>query len=149
MRQRMIGRGDGDQFDLAQPVAFQARLLGRERPGDAQRGFAPQHQIGHGAKGLDPQCQGNRRKLCGEIAQARGEAGGWKHHVDHHGHTRLKARIKRLGPRTQAGERGLDPAQFLNHRRTLRGQSGFTGPLTLEQRHAELRLDIGDGIGNH
>ncbi len=147
--ERMSGRGDRDQFDVADRAALELGVIDEVGPADREVGLPVEHQRGDGTERLDvePEVDGREHRL--EIAQHAGDDRAREHHVD-------RQREFGLEPLADAAGAGHQPVDLAGHRARIGeqraagvGQLGAARALAFEQPHAELRLERRDPVADH
>ena len=136
----MVTPGKAEQLDACQ--------FGIERPRDGQPDPAFIEQLGDGAERFDMEAEANGREFGLEGGERRNEARRRQHDIDGEADFGLQ-------PLEQAGDAGAQPIHaagkapgFGEHHLAGFGQFGAPGAAAAEQRQAELRLQIVDGVAD-
>ena len=148
---RMIRRRDGDQFDRTGVDSLQLVGVfdnGCERPADADASATAEHQGGDCAQRLYMQPQRDGREFPLKRLQNIAEPCSGKHDVDRDAKLRLKPFEQPLGLGPKAVDAVGDGPYFGQHRLAGYRQGRPAGRFAVEQRQAQLGLEIVDAIGD-
>ena len=148
LRQRVAGRGHGNQAHVTDGQALEDAGRGRHPATEADVAAAIHHQLRHGAHGFDAQAQGDGGKLRLERLQNAHQHAGGEHHVDHHRHFRLQSAGQRLGARAHAIDLQGHGAR-IGQQGLARVRQGGLALAAVEQHHIQLFFQVGDGVADH